>query len=388
MRFTKDEKRKIGMALFVIICSVLIFTVLQNIPIIWNLIGSFIKILSPFWVALAMAFLVNMPMKMIETKLLHSLKLPKNMLRALSMLLSYLLVLAAIALLLSTVIPQIIDSIKNIVTNIPSLADNIKSLLKGADWAEPFLNQLNDEINKINNSTIKEYLETWVTADSQTMLTGWLNQILGTISNVFSGFFSFLLALFFSIYILNSKEVLSRQCKELLYSIIPEKQADRFMYIGYTAYDNFYNFFTGQLLEAFVLALMNFIGMSILKMPYAIVISCIIAIGALIPMLGAIMAGIFGVLIILTADPVLAIGYAVFIIVLQQFDGNLTYPKIVGKSVGLPSIWVLLAVTIGGAVYGILGMLVSVPIASTLYDILIDFKTKQLAKREIQIELK
>lgn len=160
------------------------------------------------------------------------------------------------------------------------------------------------------------------------------------------------------------------------------------MYVLYTAYDNFFNFFTGQFIEAFVLALMNFIGMSILQIPYALVISFIIGFGSLIPLIGAVISGFIGVFLLLMISPAQAIGYAVFVIVLQQFDGNLTYPKIVGRSVGLPPIWVLLAVIVGASVLGVLGMLVSVPIASTLYDLLVDFKTRQLDRKNIQVQYK
>ena len=388
MNFNREDKHKIALALFIVTCSLIIFTFLQNFNALVGVFKLIVSILFPFLFALGIAFIVNMPMAMIENKLLSHLPLKPKMRRIIALISSYILFVAAIAFLLFTIIPQLITSIQKIIAGIPNMLKSIESFLQDSDWAHPYLEEISGKIRELTNADLVEYFQNWITPESSQYINRLLDTLLGTISNVFTGFITLFLSFVFSIYMLNSKETLSRQGKELLYSFARESVADQVMYISYTAYDNFYNFFTGQFLEAIILGFMNFVGMSILRLPYAIVISTLISFGALIPMVGAILAGLVGFLILLTVSPLEAVGFAIFIVVLQQFDGNLVYPKVVGRSIGLPSIWVLFAVTIGGSVFGIMGMLLFVPIASTCYDLLSDYKTKKLAEQKININLK
>lgn len=388
MNFNSKDKQRIKLILFIVTCSIIIFTFLQNFESILVFFHLIVGILSPFLLALGLAFLVNMPMSMIENKLLSHLPLPAKLRRALALVLSYIIVIAAIVFLLFTVIPQLIVSVQTLIANIPSFLRNLESFLRNSEWAEPFVDQFTEQIADINNSTLMEYVQNWLAPQGADYINRILDTLMGTISNVFTSTISFFLSFIFSIYMLNSKETLVRQAKELLYSLSSEKVADKAMYVGYTAYDNFFNFFTGQFMEAIILGIMSFIGMTILQLPYALVISTLIGFGALIPMIGAILAGMVGFFILLTVSPIQALGFGVFIVILQQFDGNLVYPKVVGRQVGLPSLWVLFAVTIGGSLYGIFGMLIFVPIASTIYDLLSDYKTKKLSEAKINVELK
>lgn len=388
MHLNREDKKKIKIALLIVTCSLIIYTLLQNIHAVADVISVILGILSPFIVGLAMAFIVNMPMSLIENKVLSHLPLSKKIRRILALIISYIFVMVVIGVLLFTIIPQVFHSIQSILGNIPSLLNEIENFILNLDWNHPVLDEIAQSINDLSNTSLMEYFQNWITPESTQYINQLLDTLLGAISSVFSGFISLFLSLIFSIYMLNSKERLSRQGKELLYSMVHEKNADKIMYVGYTAYDNFFNFFTGQFVEAIALGLMTFIGMSLLNMPYALVISVIIGFGALIPMVGAILAGVIGFLILITVSPIDAIGFAVYIIVLQQFDGNLVYPKIVGRSIGLPAIWVLFAVTVGGALFGILGMLIFVPIASTIYDLLSDYKNRKLSEKKINVALK
>lgn len=388
MNFNSKDKQRIKLILFIVTCSIIIFTFLQNFGSILVFFHLIAGILSPFLLALGLAFLVNMPMSMIENKLLSHLPLPAKLRRALALVLSFIIVIAAIVFLLFTVIPQLIASVQTLIANIPSFLRNLESFLRNSEWAEPYVDQFTEQIADINNSTLMEYVQNWLAPQGADYINRILDTLMGTISSVFTSTISFFLSFIFSIYMLNSKETLIRQAKELLYSLSSEKVADKAMYVGYTAYDNFFNFFTGQFMEAIILGIMSFIGMTILQFPYALVISTLIGFGALIPMIGAILAGMVGFFILLTVSPIQALGFGVFIVILQQFDGNLVYPKVVGRQVGLPSLWVLFAVTIGGSLYGIFGMLIFVPIASTIYDLLSDYKTKKLSEAKINVELK
>lgn len=388
MNFTDKEKRQIRLVLFIITCALLINAFLQNMLPVLGFIKLLLSMVTPFLISLGVAFLLNMPMTMIENKLLAKLPFKKSLRRTLAILLTILLVFGVIGFILTMIVPQLISSVQIFISNIPEFINKLETLMKGQDWAQPFLGQITKALQEIQRISVLDYLKTWLSNDTATIINRIFNSLLGTVSSVFSGFITVFLVFVFSIYTLSSKETLSRQGKELLYSTLPEADADRVMYVGYTAYDNFHNFFTGQFLEAMLLGVMNFIGMSILQLPYAPVISVLISFGALIPMIGAVLAGLVGILIILTASPVDAISYAIFIVILQQFDGNLTYPRIVGKSLGLPALWVLFSVTVGAAIFGILGMLLFVPLASTTYDLLTDYKTRQLVRRNIDVRSK
>lgn len=388
MNFNSKDKHWIKLILFIVTCSIIIFTFLENFGTILEVFNLVVAMLSPFLLALGLAFLVNMPMGMIENKVLSHLPIPSGLRRMIALVLSYIIVVSAIVFLLFTVIPQLIVSIQTLISNIPSFLRNLESFLKRTDWAQPFVGPLTEQIENMNNSSFMEYVQDWIAPQGADYINRILDTLMGTISNVFTGTISFFLSFIFSIYMLNSKETLSRQGKELLYSFASEKAGDKTMYVLYTAYDNFYNFFTGQFMEAIILGIMNFIGMTILQMPYALVISTLIGFGALIPMIGAILAGIVGFFILLTVSPIEALGFGIFIVILQQFDGNLVYPKVVGRQIGLPSLWVLFAVTIGGSLFGIFGMLIFVPIASTAYDLISDYKTKKLSEAKINVELK
>ena len=192
----------------------------------------------------------------------------------------------------------------------------------------------------------------------------------------------------FAIYALSSKEDLARKTKELLYSAFPERWADKFVRFGEIVFDNFYNFFTGQFIEALVFGSMCFVGMLIFGFPFAPAISIIMGLGALIPILGAYIGVFTGALLILLQSPFKALMFIIFVVVLQQFDGNVTYPRIVGNKVGLPAMFVIVAITVGGALFGIIGMILFVPLFSTIYTLLGIYKDKKLKEKGIDIKSK
>lgn len=388
MKFTKEEWSKIRVALFVVAASLVLFAILQNVPTLGKIFGTALGILTPFIIALCIAFLVNIPMGLIENKMLSFLPLSRGIKRFLAMILSFILIGALFYLLFSIVLPQLIQSVRTFVFNVPPMLQNLENYVSHAKWLGPLADPIQARLHEINNMNIISYITSQLDPNNAEWVNSMLGNVFSTLSTVFSSFMTGILALIFSIYMLGSKEELSLQSKGLLYTFLPEKTADNMMYVVYTAYDNFYNFFTGQFMEAVMLGVMTFIGMTILGFHYAIVISMIISLGALVPMVGAIIAAFIGFLMLLTTSPLEAISYLVYVIVLQQFDGNLIYPKIVGQSVGLPAIWVLFAITVGGSLMGILGMLIFVPIVSTIYDIVSDFKTRRLMEKRIQVYIK
>ena len=189
---------------------------------------------------------------------------------------------------------------------------------------------------------------------------------------------SFVIAFVFAIYLLLQKETLIRQLKKLIYAYMRKDFAEKLLKIAKTSNNIFANFTTGQFTEALILGFLCFIGMLILQIPYALTISVLIAFTALIPIVGALIGTAVGVLLILAVSPLKAVVFVIFLLILQQIEGNIIYPKVVGNSVGLPGIWVLVAITIGGSLWGIVGMLVSVPLVSVLYTILRDNVNQKL----------
>lgn len=389
MHFTNEDKKKIKLTLFIVACAIIIYVFIANFPVFWSALKNVMGMLSPFIIALLISFIVNIPMSFIENRLLSKMPLKNKTKRMISLVLAFLVIILILILVFSIVLPQLYVSIRSFILSIPYLLDDLTKFVKNASWLGSVQKTILEGLAKFRSLSITDYL--WSRFGNMSLSTGFskiMTELVPTLNNILSGFVTTFLVLVFSIYMLSSKETLIRNCKELTYSFLPESFADKIMYVAYTAYDNFYNFFTGQFQEALSLALMTFIGMKILGMHLALMVSILIGFGALIPMVGAILAGFLGFIILLSSSVIEGIGFLIFIVVLQQFDGNIVYPKIVGQSVGLPAIWVLLGVTIGGSIMGIFGMLIFIPIFSTIYDILSDYKTRRLTKKNIQISLK
>ena len=201
----------------------------------------------------------------------------------------------------------------------------------------------------------------------------------GATTSLLSGVVNVLLAFVFAMYLLAQKEAVCTHLKRLVTTVLPRQKAQRVLYIAKLSNQTFTNFISGQTIEAVIIGVLCFIGMLIFKMPYAGVVSVIVGATALVPVFGAWLGGGFGAFLILLTEPVKALWFIVFIVVLQQLEGNLIYPKVVGKSVGLPGILVLMAVTIGGGAFGVLGMLLCVPVCAVLYSLYCEFLHKKQA---------
>ena len=217
----------------------------------------------------------------------------------------------------------------------------------------------------------------FLTSYGQTLM----DTTIGVTTSIFSAAVNFVLALVFSLYVLAQKETLSRQVTKTMRALLPEKKAAWLMDLAALTNKTFSNFITGQLTEAVILGSLCFVGMVLFKMPYASVVSVLIGFTALIPIFGAFIGIIIGAFLILLISPVKAFWFVIFILVLQQIEGNLIYPRVVGKSVGLPGIWVLAAVTVGGNAFGLVGMLLSVPVCSVLYALLRQLVHGRLEKK-------
>ena len=377
MKLLKEDKKKIQIGIIILIVPVILAYLLFNGKSIGNALSTFMAIISPFIIGAALAFVLNMPMNFIENKLLKKWTSKSGLKRAISLLISLVIVSAIIAFVVILIIPNFFEAIKSLIRGIPVLVEKLRKYPEIAKQ----LDKIYDTYAITSTHDLVVKLKPYLTKNGLDIL----NNVFFGISTVFSVVLSFVVSFTFAIYLLFSKETLRRQFTELTYFFFSGKTAKRIIVFFKVAYEKFYSFFKGQFIEAFMLGFMCFIGMYLLKMPNAATVSVLIGFGALIPLVGAILGAALGALIILIESFSKAIMFVIFIIVLQQFDGNVTYPRIVGSSVGLPSIWVLVAVTIGAALSGIVGMLIFVPIFATIYELLYRYKEKKLKDKNICI---
>ena len=356
-----EENKKTIMQL--ILFTVIIIFAFVNIKSILNIVIYIINLFMPFILGLIIAFILNVLLNVIENKIFKKVKskLWKKIKRPTSLIISLIIIIAIIAFILGLLIPQLHNTINIFTQNFNNYKIQSIEILNniGID---------NNTIDKINNSitNISNEISNYLTNNKKEVMQTTVN----VASNLISGITSLILGIVFAIYMLLKKEDFARQLNKVLKAYLPEKKQNKIHEIAKLSNTTFSNFITGQCLEAIIIGILCFVGMLILQIPYASTISILVGFSALIPVFGAFIGTLIGAFLILMISPIKAIIFIIFIIILQQIEGNFIYPKVVGKSVGLPAIWVMLAVTIGASVYGIIGMLVSVPICSILYSII------------------
>ena len=296
-------------------------------------------------------------------------------------LLTLLLVIGIIVLVLVVVIPELGNTISMLVAQIPvafdAVAEWANDMLKEYPALEPAVAELDINWSSVSASVV-EFI--------QSIASGLVSSGVGFFSGIVSGVATFVIAFTFSIYVLFQKERLQRQAKQILYALLPEKVTEKVISVASLSNQLFSNFLSGQCVEAVILGTLFVITMTIFRMPYAMLTGIVIAITALVPIFGAFIGCVVGMLLIVMVNPIQAIWFLILFLVLQQLEGNLIYPHVVGNSVGLPSIWVLAAVTIGGNLFGIAGILIFIPLCSVLYALFRDFVKMRLRKRGIKSE--
>ena len=336
-----------------------------------------IGFITPFLVGGVMAFILNVPMKWIEKML--PLNEDSKLRRPLSLCLTLILVIGILILVTFVVMPELFHTALSLQYSIPAFLTGVK------EEAEKMF-ALNPEIgNYINSIQVdwKSFLEKvvgFLTTGAGTVLSSTFSAAM----SIISGVTTFGIGLVFAIYILLQKETLSHQIKKLMAAFLPEEATVQTLGLLKLTNDTFSNFLAGQCLEAVILGTMFFLALSIFRLPYALLIGVLIAFTALIPMFGAFIGLAIGAFLMLMVRPLDALIFVIIFLVLQQIEGNLIYPHVVGNSVGLPSIWVLVAVTIGGSALGIVGMLIFIPLCSVLYTVLREIVNKRLENRKKQ----
>ena len=367
------DMKKYILLILIGVCS---YWGLNNFSIIWAFLTRIFKVLAPFLLGGVIAFILNIPMSKIEHCLRKKTKGKDGVIRTISIFLSLLIFVGIIAFVALLLIPELIENIKTLIASIPSLIDNI----------EAFVLDLLDKYPDVQKQLEQMFSESGNMNEVITNILNYcVNGAIGLISSFVSGFITFFTAIIFSIYILSQKEYLLRGTKKILYATIDKKRADKVVEIGRMANDTFGKFISGQCMEAVILGVIMFLAFIICRFPYALMIAVLTAVTALIPIFGAMIAMVIGAILIAITSPIQAIIFIVVFQIVQQIEGNFIYPKVVGKSVGLSPMWTLLAITVGGNLFGIVGMLIGLPLASIIYAIITSVVNHKLQEKDLQV---
>lgn len=358
-----------------VIIAIIAYWILNHYQIVLSLLSKLLSVLMPFIIGCMIAFVLNVLMIRIEKQLSKVIVNPKLKIlkRVLSILGSIALVVGVVAIIIILIIPELVSAIKVIALSLPEVIDNLQNW---TDSHSIYLPQLENLINQIDVESLGNELSKF----AKTEFSGMLDSTIDILAVIVNGIVNFVLGLVFAIYILMSKETLKDQTKRLINAYLPSKVADNIFEVARLSRTTFSNFIIGQTVEAFILGALCTIGMIILGLPYAPMVGSLVGITAFIPIIGAFIGGAIGAFMIFTVDYMQAFIFIIFLVVLQQLEGDLIYPRVVGSTIGLPSIWVLFAVTVGGSLWGITGVLLGVPIVSVIYS-LVKIQVKNREKR-------
>lgn len=380
------DKKQMKSIMLLILFTVMLYVGLQNIDVVLGVLGTVIGLVFPFILGGGIAFVLNVPMSFLERNIFGRGRL-KNSRRAakaarpVSLVLALLLVILIIMIAGFVILPELGSTVmglgKGIETGIRNLQSWIDSTFQNNSAIVEWANSLEIEPQKMVDSIMG-------------VLQNGVNNILSSAVTVTVGIantaMNASIAFVFACYILIQKEKLMVQAKKALFALLPEKTVKYLLHVCSLANNTFSRFVTGQCIEAVILGTMFFVAMTIFRFPYAMLVGVLIAFTALIPIFGAFIGCAISFLLILLVSPVKALLFLILFLVLQQIEGNLIYPHVVGGSVGLPSVWVLVAVTVGGSLMGVAGMLIFIPLVSVIYALFREWMYKSLKKKGVQVK--
>ena len=363
--FKDDGDKPAKSTIFLLTYSIVLVFALLNAGDTMSFISWIISILSPFLLGLFFAFILDIAIKQMDRYLFRWLNNSKSRVwhrihRGVSVLLAFMIAFAILAALISFIIPQIASSINMLINNLPNYVTYLQ------DKTSDFLIENDIQLDQaLPWDELTQYLINILTG----IVSNLPSEIIHVAGNVTSFLFTFTMGIIFSIYLLMGKKRILLSVKRMIYAYLPRHIADRIYQEAHLAGGIFANFVVGQLTEAVILGTMYFVGTSMFRMPYAPLISTTMALCSLIPMFGIFIGAVPSVLILMMVDSSLAFAFIIMVVVFQQIEGNFIYPRVVGGSIGLPGVWVLLSIIVGGALFGPFGMVLAVPMASVLYAI-------------------
>lgn len=383
MNLDKKTSKRI---LVLVAISLSMIWVMQRLTLLPQFVSTLLGFFSPLLIGIMIAFVVNLPMRFIEKKLFsrewkHGDKIRLKVKRPLSMLMAFMVIIGVMVAIIFLVVPDLANTVVSFTQQLPQAIRSIQKWVEELSLNNPELMQILEGSNITFNDLVQRFLN-WLNATISTLASS----AFGWISGLVNGFVNFFLGFVFSIYFLLMKERIVRQIKQVAYAALPETAVDRTVQLSALVNHVFSRFIGGQGLEAIILSSLIFVGMNIFSFPYPLTISVLVAVGALIPIFGAVTAGALGFLLIFVESPIQAVWFIVMLMVTQNIDGNFIYPRVVGKSVGLPSIFVFLSVTFGSKLFGFVGLLLGVPTVTVIYILMRSWSSKRVQDKEIPPE--
>jgi predicted PurR-regulated permease PerM len=383
MEFSRGKIRQIRHLM--VLAALLVLAIIYSQEVLRGA-AFLVGIVSPFLVGGVMAFVLNIPMRAFEEKVLGRWqgKSAGKVKRPLCLTLSIVSVAVVLALVVGTVVPQVVSTASEIGRKIPAFTEEVMEGVDRLAKDYPELTRQIDqlELTEINWDSMLDSVIDFLKNGAGDVL----NSTVSVASGIISGIMNTVIAFIFALYVLTQKEKLAEQGRRILSAYLPDKVGAKTLEIFSLLHKNFSSFITGQCLEAVILGTMFVVAMSLFGMPYALMVGVLIAFTALIPIVGAFIGCIVGAFLLLMVSPMQALFFVVLFLILQQVEGNLIYPHVVGSSVGLPSIWVLVAVSVGGSLMGIAGMLVFIPLTSVLYALFREFVYQRLQAKGLQVK--
>lgn len=380
MELNQENIRKIKE---IILFTAVIIVCLWKYETVLDILFFVLNILTPFILGGAIAFVLNVPMNFVQRHLFDEERIKKSkvlqkMARPVSMILVLIAVFGIVAIIMFILIPQLGETFANLGRSIQAFIPQIQ------EWAARLFNDNKEIMDTVNNLEFdwNKIMDTGINF-FKNGAGSVVNSTITAAKSIVSGLTTFFIAFVFAIYILLQKEKLGVQAKKVLFAFVRRGRAEATVEVLSLTYNTFSSFLTGQCVEAVILGSMFAVSMTILKLPYALLVGVLIAFTALIPIFGAFVGCGVGAFLIFMVDPMKALIFVVLFLVLQQIEGNLIYPHVVGNSVGLPSIWVLAAVSIGGSLMGVVGMLIFIPIVSVVYALFPEIVYLKLKKNQI-----
>lgn len=379
----KNLQKILKYVFFLVAGAIILYWLLHETERVKSVFATVMSIVSPFILGATIAFIINVPMRALELKLTFIAS--DNLRRIVALVLAMIILLLVLAFVFVLLIPQLAETVESMVPKI------YQFVLRTEEKIDLFLVENPELMEWITANTDFESFD-WgsLVEKAVTMIGNSISAILtstfSAIGSIVRAVFNLVIAIVFAFYCLYQKETLARQGRKLLYAFLPEYVSDYIVRIMRLSNSTFSNFLSGQCLEVCILGAMFAIAMAIFRMPYILLVSVLVAVTAFIPLVGAWIGCVLGAFLIFVDNPLLAVWFVVMFLIIQQIEGNMIYPRVVGNSIGLSGMWVLVAITIGGSLFGIVGMFLMVPFSSVIYTLVREIANRRLACRPVPTE--
>ena len=350
--------------------------------------GVLVGILGPFILGGVIAFIMKIPLNFLERKVFDKVRNEKfqKHKRTISIAISFIFIILVFFLITAIIVPQLINSFDGLRKSLPSFLQMAIDKTREIPYLNNYSDKLQREYDNLSWNEIFNRIKGFVTSsdNSSQILSG----ALSTASSILGGLVSFMLALITSIYILADKERLGYQAKRICYSFFDNNLANKIIHVFHLLHENFFGFIRGQLTVSTLIGIATFVASFVLRIPNAATLGVIVGVTDLIPIIGPFLGGAMCFIMIVIEDSTKALMFLVLIVILQQLESNLIYPKIVGDEVGLPSLWTLVAITLGGSLFGVVGMWAFIPLASTLYELMREYTKYKIDEKNLDLRMK